>query len=910
MSRRRANATSGGRAPGEPPFRYDARLAAEIEARWQERWHRDGTFWAPNPSGPLADGIEKFRGHPKSYILDMFAYPSAAGLHVGHPLGYIATDAYARYLRMTGQHVLHAMGYDAFGLPAEQYAIETGQHPQVTVASNIELMRGQLRRMGMGHDPRREIATTDPGFYRWTQWIFLQLFNSWYDERQGRARPVPELAAEFEAGTREPSGPANPAGRPWAELTEAERRAVVDSFRLAYTSDEPVNWCPGLGTVLANEEVTADGRSDIGNYPVYRRRLRQWMLRITAYADRLSKDLDLVDWPESIKLMQRNWIGASDGALITFQVAGGPAIEVFTTRADTLPAATYLVLAPEHPMAAEIATPGQQAAVAAYQEAACRLTDVQRGAESPGKTGVFTGAQAVNPATGESIPVYLADYVLMGYGTGAIMGVPGHDERDAEFAAQFGLPVRELADLQPVDQVIGQLERGGHGRRHRAYRMRDWLFSRQRYWGEPFPIVYDADGAPRALPEHLLPVALPEITDFRPQSADGGDPVPPLARAPGWAEVELDLGDGPRSYRRELAVMPQWAGSCWYYLRYLDPDNDRALADPEIERYWMAPGGVDLYLGGAEHAVLHLLYARFWHKVLYDLGHVSTPEPFARLALHGYVLADAFTDARGQYVPAAEVTPAPDGGYAYRGAPVSRRSGKMGKSLKNSVSPDEMYDSYGADTLRLHEMAMGPVDSDRPWRTADIAGSHRYLQRLWRSVVSEQDGSVQVDERPLDRQTARALHQAIAAVRRDFAALAFNTAIARLQELCTRAARIAAADGTLPRALAEPLVLMTAPLAPHIAEELWQALGHPESLAYAPFPEADESLAEAEVAEIPVQVDGRTRFTIEMPSGADEAALRAALEPRLAGLRVNRLIIVPDRIVNVVTSESAGYNTS
>jgi leucyl-tRNA synthetase len=493
--------------------------------------------------------------------------------------------------------------------------------------------------------------------------------------------------------------------------------------------------------------------------------------------------------------------------------------------------------------------------------------------------------------------------VLMGYGTGAIMAVPAEDERDAEFAARFGLPVRQVADGRSVDSAIDWLERSGHGRRRRAYRMRDWLFSRQRYWGEPFPIVYDADGQPRALPEEMLPVTLPEVSDFRPRSVDGAEPVPPLASAPGWSKVELDLGDGPRTYRRELAVMPQWAGSCWYYLRYLDPDNDRALADPDIERYWMAPGGVDLYLGGAEHAVLHLLYARFWHKVLYDLGHVSTPEPFARLALHGYVTADAFTDARGQYVPAAEVSATEDG-YRYHGEPVTRRSGKMGKSLKNGVSPDEMYDAYGADTLRLHEMAMGPVDTDRAWRTADIAGSHRYLQRLWRSVISEDDGTARVDDRPLDLETARALHQAIAAVRRDFAALAFNTAIARLQELCTRAARMAAADGSLPRALAEPLVLMTAPLAPHIAEELWQALGHAESLAYAPFPQADPALTVDGPTQIPVQVDGRTRFTIEMPAGADEADVRQLLEPRLAGIRVARLIIVPGRIVNVVTTDN------
>jgi len=748
------------------PFRYDARLANQIELAWQDRWEAEGTFYAPNPTGPLADGFGRAAGQPKFYALDMFAYPSGSGLHVGHPLGYIATDVYARFLRMTGHTVLHAYGYDAFGLPAEQYAISTGQHPAVTTRRNIEIMRGQLRRLGLGHDTRREIATTDPGFYRWTQWIFLRIFGSWFDQEQGRARPVAELIAEFEAGRLAPDGPANPGGLPWAELDQLTRRRLVDARRLAYLSEELVNWSPGLGTVLANEEVTADGRSAVGNYPVYRRPLRQWMLRITAYAERLLADLGPLDWPEPIKQMQRNWIGPGDS----------------------------------------------------------------------------------------------------------------------------------------------------HGAR--TYRLRDWLFSRQRYWGEPFPIVYDSAGLPVALPDEMLPVTLPELADFRAGRPDdeAGDPAPALARAAGWADVELDLGGGRQLYRRELNTMPQWAGSCWYYLRYLDPQNDEAFADPAVERYWMVPagaspgdGGVDLYVGGAEHAVLHLLYARFWHKVLFDLGLVSTREPFRRLVNQGYILADAFTDARGMYVPAAEVERLADGSWARDGEPVSRRSGKMGKSLKNGVSPDRMYARYGADTLRLYEMAMGPLDADRPWHTDDVAGVHRFLQRLWRSLVDEQTGDLTVHDSPLREQTARLLNRTVLAVRDDFAALRFNVAIARLQELVTHASRLAVSQGAAPRALAEPLVLMVAPLAPHIAEELWARLGHRESVSRAPFPAADPALAAEPVVVLPVQVNGKVRFRIEVPPAASEEQVRQILtsDPEFARqvgeAAVERIIIVPGRAASVVT---------
>ncbi len=938
-----------GGTDAELPFRYDARLANEIELGWQDRWEAAGTFHAPNPVGPLSDGFGQAAGRPKFYVLDMFAYPSGAGLHVGHAVGYIGTDAYARYLRMTGYAVLHPYGYDAFGLPAEQYAIETGQHPAITTKINIEIMRRQLRRLGLGHDPRREIATTDPGFYRWTQWIFLQIFNSWFDEDQDRARPIAELIAEFEAGTREPSGPANPDGKPWAELDEVTRRQLADGRRLAYISDEMVNWSPDLGTVLANEEVTADGRSDIGNYPVYRRPLRQWMLRITAYADRLLADLEPLDWPEPIKTMQRNWIGRSDGAMISFPVAGTPAAEpavitVFTTRPDTLPGATYLVLAPEHPLAGSLAAatwpdgtpaawrfadgPGRSgagwspaAAVHAYRERAATMGDRQR-TGSRDKTGVFTGCYAINPATGGKIPVFIGDYVLMGYGTGAIMAVPAHDERDLAFASEFGLPVTEVpspaGEADPVEAAITRLERDGHGRRQRTYRLRDWLFSRQRYWGEPFPIVYDSLGMPRALPADLLPVTLPEMTEFGAGPPDGGtgDPLPPLARAGDWAEVELDLGDGRRTYRRELNTMPQWAGSCWYYLRYLDPDNDTALVDPQIERYWMVPegaapgdGGVDLYVGGAEHAVLHLLYARFWHKVLFDLGHVSTREPFRRLLNQGYILADAFTDERGRYVPAAEVEPLADGTHGRGGRPVTRRAGKMGKSLKNGISPDEMYARYGADTLRLYEMAMGPLDADRPWQTDDVVGVYRFLQRLWRSLVDERTGGLIVDDSALDEETARLLHRTVRAVREHFAALRFNVAIARLQELASHASRIAAAGEAVPRALAEPLVLMVAPLAPHIAEELWARLGHGESVSRAAFPAADEALAAEPAVVLPVQVNGRVRFRIEVPPEASEERTIEILTShpdyarQVGDAPVERIIVVPGRIASVVTRE-------
>ncbi len=939
---------------GSEPYRYTGELAGQIEARWQDRWEAEATFAAPNPTGPLAD-VTRLAGRPKCYVLDMFPYPSGVGLHVGHPLGYIATDVVGRYRRMCGDNVLHALGYDSFGLPAEQYAVQTGQHPRVTTEANIATMRRQLRRIGLAHDSRRSVATTDVAFYRWTQWIFLQVYQAWYDEETGRARPVAELEQELAAGRRP-----TPDGRPWAELSEDERRAVIDSRRLAYLADAPVNWCPGLGTVLANEEVTAEGRSDIGNFPVFKRTMKQWMMRITAYADRLVDDLDRLDWPEPIKIMQRNWIGRSDGARVDFPVDGpggvgdDAVITVFTTRPDTLFGATFMVVAPEHPLVDRLvpdawpagtrpawtggaATPTE--AVAAYRRQAALRTEVERQTEGRDKTGVFTGSFAVNPVNGERLPVFVADYVLMGYGTGAIMAVPGQDERDWEFAERFDLPIvrtvappegwvgeaytgdgpavnsgfldgMSVAEAKPA--MIRWLEERGAGTGTVSYKLRDWLFSRQRYWGEPFPIVYDERGRPHPLPEALLPVQLPDLDDFSPQALDPDDessePVPPLGRNPGWAGVELDLGDGPRHYTRELNVMPQWAGSCWYELRYLDPTNAEAFVDPDVERYWMGPqapgdpGGVDLYVGGVEHAVLHLLYARFWHKVLHDLGHVSSEEPFRRLVNQGYIQAYAYTDARGVYVPAAEVEEAPDGTCTWRGQPVTREYGKMGKSLKNSVTPDDMCAEYGADTLRVYEMSMGPLEVSRPWETRAVVGSFRFLQRVWRNVVSETTGECTVTDGPADEATRRLVHRTVDGVRRDMEALRFNTAVAKLIELNNHLTRLT----QVPREAAEPLVLMLAPLAPHVAEELWSRLGHDTSLAYQPFPAADPALLVEESVTCVLQVAGKVRGRIDVAPGIgdDDLRERALADPgvqrALAGRPVRTVVVRAPKLVNVV----------
>jgi leucyl-tRNA synthetase len=952
-------ATSGPSATGEaaPPFRYSAALAADIESRWQDRWDAEGTFNAPNPTGPLAPTDGSAVPQDKLYLLDMFPYPSGKGLHVGHPLGYIGTDVMGRYMRMTGRNVLHTIGYDSFGLPAEQYAVRTGTHPRTTTEENITRYRAQLRRLGFGHDQRRSVATTDPEFFRWTQWIFTQLFEAWYDESTKAARPISTLVEQFESGA-----PRAPDRRAWSVLTRKEQHQLLAGYRLAYIDEAPVNWCPGLGTVLSNEEVTPDGRSAIGNFPVFRRSLRQWMMRITAYADRLLDDLDRLDWPESVKAMQRNWIGRSYGARVEFAVAGSPeAIEVYTTRPDTLFGATYMVLAPEHPLVEAItaaqwpagtddrwtggaATPAD--AVAGYRAGLVGKSDLDR-QENKQKTGVFTGAFAINPANGVRIPVFVADYVLMGYGTGAIMAVPGQDARDWEFAIAFGLPiirtVQPTAD-HPDDEpftgdgpainssngevsldgmdvttakrvMLDWLSGMGLGTAEKQYKLRDWLFSRQRYWGEPFPIVYDEDGVAIALPDDQLPLTLPEVSDYSPQSFDPQDatsePVPPLARATQWSHVTLDLGDGPKSYRRELNVMPQWAGSCWYELRYLDPTNEKTFCDTGVEQYWMGkdssrpndPGGVDLYVGGVEHAVLHLLYSRFWHKALYDLGHVTSEEPFRRLFNQGYIQAFAYTDERGIYVPSEEVVEVSKGVFEFEGRAVSQEYGKMGKSLNNVVTPDDMCDQYGADTFRLYEMGMGPMDMSRPWQTRAVVGSMRYLQRLWRLVIDENSGhTVVVDAEP-DEETLKLLHRTIDGVSADYVAMAYNTAIAKLIVLTSHLTKSAA---PVPRSVAEALVLMTAPLAPHIAEEMWQRLGHAESLAHGPFPVADPAMLVAETVEYPIQVKGKVRARITVAADAPVADVQAAAlaEPRivelLAGAEPRKIVVVPGKMVSIV----------
>ncbi|NOS99639.1 MAG: leucine--tRNA ligase [Phycisphaerales bacterium] len=1023
---------------------------AAIEAKWQRLWAERGTFRAPNPADAGFD-----RSRPKLYVLDMFPYPSGAGLHVGHPIGYCATDIYVRYKRMRGFNVLHPMGYDAFGLPAEQYAIETGVHPAITTRKNIETMGRQLKRFGFSYDWDREIATCDVSFYKFTQWIFLQLYNSWYDPAADAARPVQELIAKLESGEVPPrvdrsaaefSGAPGtgqkirPAPDSWQHAGPAERRQVIDSRRLAYLADVTVNWCPALGTVLANEEVTNEGLSDRGNHPVYRRPLRQWMLRITRYADRLLGDLEGLDWPEAIKSMQRNWIGRSTGADIDFPIvpvgpgaptvgdvknrmasrAGGfperpesGVIRVYTTRPDTVHGATYMVLAPEHPVVETITTAGQRVEVDRYVERARHRSDMDRTTDTKEKTGVFTGGYAINPANGRRIPVWAADYVLMGYGTGAIMGVPGSDVRDFAFAKAFGLDIitvveptlewcEEIARLpkgtlsemraaaadrlaasmerwkrdhavgrkehvafvdgylsshrpelgltveaiqklyvlapqvfaapfceagvavhSPGDavepdgvcdlnrlptetaksRIIEWLEAKGLGRGAVNYKLRDWVFSRQKYWGEPFPVLHGPDGEVVALDESELPIELPELSDFRPRSyADDphATPSPPLTRVADWMKVER----GGMRYTRDANTMPQWAGSCWYYLRYLSPGNGTRLCDEDAERYWMP---VDLYVGGAEHAVLHLLYARFWHKVLFDLRHVSTAEPFLRLVNQGMVQAVAFRDPSGRILNQDHVRSASAGKFeSHDGQSVEQITAKMSKSLKNTVSPDEIIGEYGADAFRLYEMFMGPIEASKPWNSRDVPGLFKLLQRTWRLVVDEETGelSPKLDSGEPDAAAVRRLHKTIKSIGEDVEALKFNTAIAAMfefvNEMTPRERR--------PRAVIESFVLLLAPFAPHIAEELWQRLGHGESLANAAWPAFDPALAKDDEVEIAVQVTGKVRARIRVPVDADEKTMESAamadetIRKEIAGKTVKRVIVVKGRLVNIVTT--------
>lgn len=977
-----------------------------IEQRWQSYWLNQKTFHVPNPGEAGFD-----QGREKFFVLDMFPYPSGVGLHVGHPLGYIATDIVARYKRMRGYNVLHPMGYDAFGLPAEQYAIETGVHPRETTEKNIANMTRQLKRLGLGYDWDRSVATTDVTYYKWTQWIFLQLFNSWFDTSDRKARPIGELAQALESerlyvgidgelvappaeGLDAITG--SPVGvRKWYELSKQEQRAVIDSHRLAYMDEIAVNWCPALGTVLANEEVTNDGKSERGNHPVFKRPLKQWMLRITAYCDRLAEDLELVDWPEPIKLMQRNWIGKSTGARVDFPLAGAvtdeaeaaeleeagygnDAITVFTTRPDTLFGATYMVLAPEHPLVLQITTGDQLHAVNEYRKQAESKSDVDRQAEAKEKTGVFTGAYAINPLTGERIPIWIADYVMMGYGTGAIMAVPAHDERDFAFAQKFDLAIRPvvmpgddwlaghapedvkqanseqlrdwylrsgrsfdetfaghgkainsangeislngLTTAEAKDRIIEHLEKQGIGWATTQYKLRDWLFSRQRYWGEPFPILHGPDGEIAAVDESDLPVELPEVEQFKPAASDDPNqpPRPPLGNAPdSWKYVERN---GVR-YERELNTMPQWAGSCWYYLRYLDPTNDERFVGAEAERYWMHPRGarveddeqgaakekitartgVDLYIGGAEHAVLHLLYARFWHKVLYDLGHVSTPEPFGRLFNQGYIQAHAYTDPRGVYVPAEEIQEK-DGKYLYQGEVVNREFGKMGKSLKNAIAPDEIGEQYGFDTLRLYEMYLGPLDQSKVWNTRDVVGVHRFLQRLWRNFVDEETGGLRVTDEQAEEKLRRLTHKTIKRVGEAMENMAFNVAIAALIELNNELVALE----TVPREVASVMVRCLAPMAPHICEELWAKLGHDPSVADAPWPRWEEAMLVEESIEYPVQVNGKVRGRITVPADAGQEAIEAAAKAdekvatAMGDKQVRKVIVVPGRLVNLV----------
>ena len=827
---------------------------SEIEPKWQQYWQEHKCFRA-------VDGSPK----PKYYILDMFPYPSGAGLHVGHPEGYTASDIIARYKRMKGFNVLHPIGWDAFGLPAEQYAIKTGTHPSETTKKNVENFTRQIKSLGFSYDWDREINTTDPNYYKWTQWIFLQLY------KRG----------------------------------------------LAYVSEAPVNWCPALGTVLANEEVI-DGKSEVGGYEVIRKPMRQWMLKITAYAERLLQDLEELDWPERIKAMQSNWIGKSLGAEVVFKVESPIAanIKVFTTRPDTLFGATFLVLSPEHPLVRSIVTPPCRDAVDAYCNQAAKKSDLERTDLAKTKTGCFTGAYAINPVNGAKTPIWIADYVLASYGTGAIMSVPAHDTRDYEFAKTFDLPIIQVIEGGDIEReaytgdgvhinsgfidgtnvkdgkqkMIEWLESTGTGRGAVNYKLRDWLFSRQRYWGEPFPIVWDKDGNHHPLPEEQLPLTLPEVKSYEPS----GTGESPLANIDSW----LHVGD----MTRETNTMPQWAGSCWYYLRYIDPNNDTAPFSAANEKYWMP---VDFYIGGAEHAVLHLLYARFWHKVLYDIGLVHTKEPFKKLFNQGMILGLSYKDARGALVPNDQVI-AKDGKYFSKetGEELSQIPAKMSKSLKNVVNPDDIIRDFGADSLRLYEMFMGPLDQVKPWDTQGVQGVNRFLAKCWRLIVAQNENVLQDNIRDIacDAETETLMHQTIRKLGEDIESLNFNTGISQMMVYVNHLSRLK----EVPKAAAEALVLVLAPYAPHIAEELWSILGHSDCIANAQWPEFDAQKCEVARIKMAVQVVGKTRGTIEIDRNAsDDDIVKAAqaipaVAKQLDGKTIVKTIIVPGRILNFI----------
>jgi len=866
---------------------------AAIEKKWQKFWESNKVF-----------KVAEDRSKPKFYALDMFPYTSGAGLHVGHPEGYTATDIVSRYKRMCGYNVLHPMGWDAFGLPAERYARRTGTHPRTTTEKNIDTFRKQIKSLGFSYDWDREVDTTDPSYYKWTQWIFLQLY------KRG----------------------------------------------LAYLSDAPVNFCPTCCTVLANEEVY-QGRCDQG-HEVIRKPMRQWMLKITAYAERLLNDLDQVDWPESIKKLQRDWIGKSEGAEVDFLIspddqrrafgrsiefddwvqqrgeAGFPespeesVIRIYTTRPDTLFGATYMVLAPEHPLVAKLATPECREAVEKYCDRAAKKSDLERTDLAKEKTGQFIGAYAIDPVNGESIPIWVADYVLISYGTGAIMAVPGHDQRDWEFAREFDLPIVEVISGGDISQqahegdgilvnsasrrmgisiddlpvsdakktITDRLDEMGLGRFAVQYKLRDWLFSRQHYWGEPFPILFDEHDNPVPIDESELPVELPELDDFHP-AATGESP---LAKAEDWINVERN----GRKFRRDANTMPQWAGSCWYYLRYIDPHNDREPWDKDKERYWMP---VDLYVGGAEHAVLHLLYSRFWHKVLYDLGAVSTPEPFQKLFNQGMILSYAYKDSRGAYVNYHDVDLSGEKPrHKKTGEELTESIEKMSKSLGNVINPDEVTREYGADTLRLYEMAMGPLEATKPWNTRDVAGVHRFLGRVWRMIVDTETGEVHesIKEVDPDEDTLRILHKAIKKVTHDIETMNFNTAISAMMifvnEMLNRPVK--------PKAAIEQFILILSPFAPHIAEELWQRLGYENTLAYEPWPKFDEKLAQDAQLEVPIQINGKLRSKVLVPPEIDEEQLKQRalddekIKQLIEGKQIRRVIIARKRLVNIVAN--------
>jgi leucyl-tRNA synthetase len=870
---------------------------SEFEPKWQDVWEAGKAFRTPNPGDADFDASK-----PKYFVLDMFPYPSGAGLHVGHPEGYTATDIIGRFKKMKGFNVLHPMGWDAFGLPAEQYAIKTGQHPRTTTEKNIEGFRGQLKRLGFAYDWDREVNTTDPGYFKWTQWIFLKLYNS-YVNAEGKARPIAELEAQ------------------------GLSREEIDARRLAYVSEAPVNWCQELGTVLANEEVV-DGKSEVGGFAVERRPMRQWMLRITSFAQRLIDELDGLDWPEGIKMLQRNWIGHSEGAHVKFQVAGiDETITVFTTRPDTLFGATYMVLAPEHRLVDELVTEEQLAAVEEYREKTTRKSDLERTELAKEKTGVFTGAYAINPVNGERIPIWIADYVLQGYGTGAIMAVPAHDERDYEFALKFELPVKQvvqppegkewqgytdngiavnsgfldgLSTVEAKSKITAWLEEKGLGKGTVNFKLRDWLFSRQRYWGEPFPLVWE-DGMHRCIPESELPLLPPTLEDFRPT----GTPEPPLSKATDWVRYT-------ETATRELNTMPQWAGSCWYYLRYCDAQNSDRFVSVEAERYWMTgsvsgsksqvssstdaeletnnqkletpprPGGVDLYVGGTEHAVLHLLYARFWHKVLFDLGYVSTPEPFQRLVNQGLIMGED-----GQ---------------------------KMSKSRGNVVNPDDVVAEYGADSLRLYEMFMGPLEQVKPWSMKGVEGVYRFLARVWRLIMEQSEEGVwslspALQDVPTNKQLTKVLHETIKKCGEDIEKLSFNTAISQMM-VCTNAFTGAEVK---PAAAIVTFLKVLSPFAPHVADELNSRIaGRFPELAVQGFlsdtvwPGYDPAALIEDEIEIVFQVNGKLRDKARVPLAATKEEIEALalastrVQEFMEGKPAKKVIVVPGKLVNVV----------